>query len=366
MEFLMIMFALPLVVAAIDFFNVVFFDRDIAQRGLTAVIGPISVLLYPVLYLLAEDVGQKNDCCNETAFFSPAHRLRLYILILLCMAAYFFSLIRRTVAPPLMEVMVNCLLIIGIALNVLLILHIKESWLWALGNIPIILLFIMALLRNHAIFLDSVPEDRQTSFTGIHKIAWRLLTLPAFQKLPVLVILCLPLLVLLAAVLLLFGQKPDSIIRAFTDTYKQGLSQLDHQCEGVVCPGHYLCTIAAKGHPHLVKPLRTGVRAGRSIICNRQLLIANAFEEWLEQEAPFLHQHLRKHYNKIGGFLHRHYHVFNHKWVSDAVYIMMKPLEWGFILFLYLFDKSPEDRIAVQYLSADERSRLKNLQKDRM
>lgn len=35
---------------------------------------------------------------------------------------------------------------------------------------------------------------------------------------------------------------------------------------------------------------------------------------------------------------------------ADITYILMKPLEYFFVIFLYLFDKKPENRIAVQYL----------------
>lgn len=35
---------------------------------------------------------------------------------------------------------------------------------------------------------------------------------------------------------------------------------------------------------------------------------------------------------------------------ADIVYILMKPLEWCFLIFLYLFDTRPERRIANQYL----------------
>ncbi|MGT2717203.1 DUF6688 family protein [Streptococcus oricebi] len=32
-------------------------------------------------------------------------------------------------------------------------------------------------------------------------------------------------------------------------------------------------------------------------------------------------------------------------------YLMMKPLEWFFLLVLYLIDIKPENRIALQYIS---------------
>ena len=36
-------------------------------------------------------------------------------------------------------------------------------------------------------------------------------------------------------------------------------------------------------------------------------------------------------------------------YAADAVYFLMKPLEWAFLLVLYLCDAKPENRIAVQY-----------------
>ena len=35
---------------------------------------------------------------------------------------------------------------------------------------------------------------------------------------------------------------------------------------------------------------------------------------------------------------------------ADITYLVMKPLEWIFLLVLYLTDRKPEDRIAKQYL----------------
>ena len=162
-------------------------------------------------------------------------------------------------------------------------------------------------------------------------------------------------LALIACALLLFGQRPDSFLRAFTDTYRHGLSQLDHECAGVVCGGHYLCTVAARGHASVVRPQRLGVRAGNTIICNRQLLVANAFEELVQQRAPSLHGMIRKYYDSVGEQVERHYHLLDRKWVSDVVHVAMKPLEWIFLLVLYTFDRHPERRIAAQYLSVNDR-----------
>jgi hypothetical protein len=159
--------------------------------------------------------------------------------------------------------------------------------------------------------------------------------------------------------LLLFGQKPDSIVKAFTDTYKHGFSQLDYMCDNVQCGGHFLCSVAANGHKDIVKPVRYGERGGGKIICNRQLLIANAFEEIIEQKLPKFHKIIRGNYNKVGNLIHRYYGIFNNKYVADVVYIFMKPLELFFLITIYLIDQKPENRIAVQYLSKSDRNNIK-------
>jgi hypothetical protein len=272
--------------------------------------------------------------------------------------AYFYCRFRKNIAPPVVEIMVNSLLVAGIILNIFVGIHVSEMILWVLGNVPVIILFISVLIRNHKLFLNTYSQP--TPNTDSEKLAWKILQLKLFQKLPVFVIIFLPVSLIIIGFLLLFGQRPDSFVKAFTDTYKHGLSQLDYQCAGVVCGGHYLCTIAAKGHTKLVKPERLGTRGDKKIICNRQLLISNAFEELIEKNIPFLHKPIRKPYDLIGSCVERYYGVFDNKIVSDLVYLFMKPLEWFFLFILYTFDKKPENRIAKQYLSKLDRQAIKN------
>lgn len=110
--------------------------------------------------------------------------------------------------------------------------------------------------------------------------------------------------------------------------------------------GHYLCTVAALGHRFLVKPLRPGIRHGMSITVNRQLMIANAFENVLEQYMPACHRTIRRLYDKYGYPVSRQIRT---KTAADVIYVAMKPLEWFFLLVLYTVDIRPEDRIQVQY-----------------
>ncbi|MBQ7108156.1 MAG: hypothetical protein IJN95_03590 [Clostridia bacterium] len=159
-------------------------------------------------------------------------------------------------------------------------------------------------------------------------------------------LLVFPLLLILITILTLFGQQPDSIIKAFTETAEWTLSQkippprLDYH-------GHYLCTVAACGDERVVKPVRAGKRGNRLIVVNRQLLIANAFEDLIAEKLPKTHKIIRKTYDKIGLPISKH---ITTKRRSNLVYFIMKPLEWLFIFVLYTFDLKPENRINSQYL----------------
>lgn len=155
----------------------------------------------------------------------------------------------------------------------------------------------------------------------------------------------LPLLGVLAGVLTLFGQTPDALIRAWTETADWTFSQKIPP-PNVWMDEHYLCTVAAGGHPRLVKPLRLGRRHGHTVLVNRQLCVANAFEGLLEEKTPRLHRAVRGFYDRTGYPIARH---IRSPYAADAVYVLMKPLEWLFLLVLYAADPRPEDRIAVQY-----------------
>lgn len=97
----------------------------------------------------------------------------------------------------------------------------------------------------------------------------------------------------------------------------------------------------------MVKPLRMGERHGHRIVVNRQLLVANAFEDLLSERLPNTHRRVRHFYDTYGYPIARH---IKSRWTADLVYLLMKPLEYFFVTVLYLFDTKPEDRIAVQYL----------------
>jgi len=217
------------------------------------------------------------------------------------------------------------------------------------GYLPLLVLpincifLILREIRMKLLEWNSAAESRaQKEWTD----PWNRL-LQRSELWPVLALVAmLPILGILMCILVLFGQAPDVLIRAFTETADWRLS------EKVAPPNlhydeHYLCTVAAGGDRRIVKPLRMGVRHGHRVVVNRQLQIANAFEQVLEERMPRAHRRIRRFYDTHGYPIARHIRT---KRACDMVYLLMKPLEWCFLLVLYLTDVRPEDRIAVQYL----------------
>ena len=364
---LIIIWFLPLLLVSIEFIARLFFGKQWFHQLFFFFVTVVSLIALPGFFIAMDHDQQLNDCCNNPTF-SPAHRLTIYVLIVISLVAYYYSLFRKRTGAPVVEILTNCLLLIGFVLNIFIAIHIARGTeeedfdfvFVVIGNLPVFLLFLLMMVENHRLFMKNINSYSYNESNAFNRIALSILRFQPVLKFPILLLLCAPIMGIVSGLLLLFGQKPDSIIQAFTDTYKHGFSKWDHQCDNVDCGGHFLCSVAAQGHPRLVQPKRLGVRGGRPIICNRQLLVANAFEELVEQKFPCLHYSIRRNYNRIGDVIHRHYHIFNNKLVADAVYLLMKPLEWFFLFSLYTFDKKPENRIAVQYLQAEERMKIKS------
>jgi hypothetical protein len=158
-------------------------------------------------------------------------------------------------------------------------------------------------------------------------------------------ILLIPVFIIITLILLLFGQEYDSMVKVWTETATWAFSQREHP-PYLEHHGHYLCTVAACGHPRVVKPLRLGLRHGKTIIVNRQLMVANAFEDMIKRRFRRTHGVIRLIYDKCGYPVSKH---IANKYMSDVVYFLMKPLEFFFLITLYLFELKPEEVIKRQY-----------------
>lgn len=322
-----------------------------------------TVILISVLELPKYDMPLY---LNQSPFFhepfSSEHILSLYVIVAFALIGLMLLTFKKRVLPPLIQLFSIAAVFIGIVLALFwmiqLLCNIGNEIKFTVTNMSDIIFLCLFpfnyILCSIKLLHDSIRRNIQLRMEkGIvytnpllvfcdkllkKSIGWYLFGF----------ILILPLAVLILVVLVVFGQAPDSIIKTFTETSDWTLSQKISP-PPIEYEGHYLCTVAVNGHKKVVKPTRCGIRHGEKIIVNRQLCVANAFEQLISIKAPHLHHFVRRVYDKYGYPLSKH---ITTKSRADFIYLAMKPLEWFFLLTLYLFDVDPENRIALQYISS--------------
>lgn len=322
------------------------------HAGVTMVVGGI---LYLFLYSLQfETAGDWNESVSTKHFaisskYSFAFGLVITLgLVGLCILINFKS----EKLPPL----VSAFSIAGVVLlNILQILFAIQISKNTDGIIDLLFyvyhanIFILSVSAVKKQILEQIKifEDIYKNSENSKKTNWLYQKINSISKYAVLVFACLFFMIaILEIIFILTGQGADATIKAFTDTADWTFSKQTPPPPEEY-KGHYLCTVASGGHKKVVKPLRYGKRQGQIIIVNRQLCIANAFEDFIQEKFPKFHKFIRGVYDKYGYPISKH---ITTPCRADIVYFFMKPLEWLFLVFLYAFDTKPEQRIGRQYI----------------
>ena len=281
--------------------------------------------------------------------FASKHALTLIVFFGLAVWSIFALWLKANRLPPLMLVLAMVFLIIGMVISVTVIMQLSFN---VGGNgveillfpLPISFLVISTLLLFRVFAREaeiSTTRTYQNKFLNFLNTKMAQSTLQPIYAL----VLLVPVFVLVVAILIVFGQDYNSITKVFTETATWTFSQKTHP-PALEHRGHYLCTVAVCGDPKIVKPLRLGKRHGLEIVVNRQLLIANAFEELIQESMPRLHKIIRNAYDKYGYPLSKNITTTKS---SNLVYRLMKPLEYFFLAVLYTFCVKPELKINKQY-----------------
>ena len=257
---------------------------------------PLGVFFMVVLYALwhprpwDESIESPGDMSSLHEPFSREHMLTLLVLFAVGVVSYAFLKRKKETAAPLAKVLAMAGAYIGIGVNVLILIQLlgvlSHNQLF-MNMVPFDVLLMMLVPLNYIILtvveLVSVvrlqnrqlkeerqeweeeerPERSASDSGGPYKSRLlndcsRILEKSdqwAFYAL----LLTLPLLCVITVILLLFGQRPDSAIRVFTETSDWTLSTEISPPE-VMVDAHYLCTVALRGHRGLVRPVRMGLR----------------------------------------------------------------------------------------------------------
>lgn len=322
-------------------------------------IEPFSMIIMPIVgYLIF------YGFVHEVRLLDWHYILSIWVFLGISIGFYFFSRIKAVDVGPLVLALIPAAMVSGIVLAIIQFIHFLPIFLLAMtfAFSPLVIVAIFALpafalvqvsilfsvelhiavrrIRTHA--EEVKATNRVQSFLlkfyfGKYKLLAQILTFPVF-------------ITIILLVLMLFGQKPDAVVQAFIES-GDGLFSQGHSGNFGSTGNEYICTIAAFGSSKLVKPLGYGRRNGHEIIVTRQLQVCNAFEELLQERLPRLQRILRKGYDGL--------QIPIEKWkqvglISNTLYVLIKPMEWSFLLVIYFFDTHPEKRIQRQYLSPAE------------
>lgn len=281
--------------------------------------------------------------------FASRHLPTLIVFFVLSMLALIKLWYKGRALPPLLFSLFAVLLIIGIPISIMVIMQTSTNTERSGETFLFALLPLFYLVGTFLVFVKIVDQEASAASLKAYRNKYLNLLnqkLANTKQQPLWIFLMLaPVFIIVVAILMLFGQDANSITKVFTETTTWTFSQKTHP-PFLEHEGHYLCTVAVCGDPKVVKPLRLGKRHGHEIVVNRQLLIANAFEELIQENAPRFHKVIRDFYDKYGYPLSKKITTTK---ASNAVYILMKPLEYFFLIVLYLCSVKPEEKINKQY-----------------
>ena len=348
-----------LLLIVISFFGYLIFKKSRPNVQLSVKISEFILVVCTILsFALFAFSWMVNSADYYTAIdivdggYTPiasAHVLTLLVFFTFSWCGIIALRVRGNKLPPLVFVLAIIFILIGCFISVAFLLQLitnKEPAKMGMvfSILPIFYLIIsISLLVKIAETEGELASEKTYSNSFLN--ALNSFMAKSKDKPFLILLLCIPVFIIIVAILMLFGQDYNSITKVFTETTAWNFSQqshppfLDHK-------GHYLCTVAICGDAAVVKPLRLGKRHGCEIVVNRQLLIANAFEELIQERTPKLHKWIRNCYDTYGYPLSKKITTAAR---SNLVYRLMKPLEYLFLTVLYLCCSKPEEKINKQY-----------------
>lgn len=305
----------------------------------------LVLLFYEIMFKCDWQVVLYNNEIH-TPIWTKAYPTVLCLVLVGFLGYFLLAYIRLEKLPPLIIVLFVSMMYLGVFEAMLWIIQIMGKGYLLLCLFPLNCIIIaMKTLRFKINEWKNIEEGKKKTMKNKFLYYLNNQLMNSFHWPIAAFIFMLPLLGIIMCILILFNQQPDYFIKAYLNTSEWTLSQ-HVSPQNIYFDEHYLCTVAAGGHQEVVKPIRLGIRHDHQVIVNRQLCIANAFEQILEERVPRFHKYIRHFYDTYGFPIAK---MIQSAYIADMIYLIMKPLEWLFLIIIYCSDVKPENRIAVQY-----------------
>ncbi|MEM5771055.1 MAG: DUF6688 family protein, partial [Bacillota bacterium] len=260
MDLFIIWFSVLGILAASFFTGVNIYNLFVKKPFIPAVTDSLIFLLGPVymtlLYIMWNPQSWEDPVIVDGSllFHEPVSNYPA-ILILFAFAIIGYSILRIKMTshlPPLIIALCIAAMYIGCALSIGWIMQLSPNLFEAYTVIPVegslMCLFPLNYIISTIILIRRIVKERPVIPEKIYSrrfLSWCDKILNKSCGLPVLAfILMFPLIGLIISFLTIFGQQPDAVIKAFTDTSDWLFSQKISP-PPVYMDGHYLCTVAA-------------------------------------------------------------------------------------------------------------------------
>ena len=345
--FLFVLFGVPILLTVMNIIHLIKKRNVFVTKSsiATLLVGFLySVIYFNLMNYYAWYVTVRHRASGGSTPLAFEHLPTILVLFCLSLGGFLLLYFYKQL-PPIPSAICISSLLLGCILSIAYAIQLGWNWDFTLLYVFNVVLIYMRAIRQKSIDLATKMENDPITYENDFLNSCARLLKKSSGWMIVSFFLMLPLICIAMIILILFGQRPDAALKVFTDTSDWTFSQ--QVSPPIEYVGHYLCTVAAQGHPDVVKPMRYGCRHGNKIIVNRQLCVANAFEQYVMEKSPRFHKNIRGFYDRYGYPISKH---ITTKKRANIIYILMKPLEWAFVLFLYTVDNKPENRIATQYL----------------
>lgn len=117
-----------------------------------------KLMIFVLPFMLILDYSSYWPNSWDWTEFLPLGQMAYALLGFVCIAAYFYSVLRTRLGPALLEITINYLLFIAILLTGLMGIH-ENAWpTWIFCTIPLLMLLILTLADNYRLAREGLRE----------------------------------------------------------------------------------------------------------------------------------------------------------------------------------------------------------------